>query len=228
MAQQDQELRETRRGLFIVALCLAFVCSMTGLLMWQVFLKADDNQTRAVAAKKTAELSDEQVQELARELEVAKVRAEVAELRSSKTLECLTKDKRPAQCLDIAAGKPGRQGGIGRQGAPGPQGIQGQRGQKGEQGPPGKQGPTGPPGARGPQGAQGPPGEKGEPGPPAEKGERGPAGPQGPRGETGATGPPGATGPQGEPGPVGPQGPPGTCNPAVIDSPSGPVTVCVP
>jgi hypothetical protein len=184
--------------------------------------KTSNVQTQARAAKAQAEVTEEQLRDI-----TSKVQESL--IRSTKTLACLTKSKQPAQCLDLAAGAPGRDGGIGKDGRPGAQGLRGQTGQRGAQGPAGVQGEKGPTGPPGEQGPQGPTGEKGEPGPPAEKGETGETGPQGPAGADSTV--PGPQGPVGPAGPQGPPGPAGTTCPAtaVITQPDGSqVTVCTP
>lgn len=230
LAKDLAEFRETQRRLYrsraVDRIIGSLVIVVVSLIFWQVFLRGEHVQAKAEQAQAKATLSQDDLERLRAEVRKVARTASISALRSYKTLECLTKDETPAQCLDVASGKPGAQGGIGRDGRPGPQGLQGQQGQRGPLGPQGEKGPVGPPGEQGPQGEQGPMGERG---PPAEKGEKGEPGEQGPAGADSTV--PGPAGPVGPQGPAGPQGPPGTTCPAtaVITQADGtPVTVCTP
>lgn len=190
--------------------------------------------TKVAAAEAKATLTKQQLDEL-----VAKVRRTV--LQSSEQLRCLTKSVEVAKCLDLLAGRPGKDGGIGPSGKQGPQGIRGQTGQRGEQGPKGEAGAQGQPGAPGQNGKDGKDGAagtdcKGNPVVPGVTvtcpgGAPGPQGPKGDTGETGPAGPPGPAGADGAQGPPGPAGPAGTGCPAtatITQADGTPVTVCVP
>jgi hypothetical protein len=228
LEEQDSRLRRVERRSVLNTILVLLLLALAGALFWKTFLAQDHTQKKAKAAgvvavdaKRKQDITEERVKRIAKQVAAA-------QLRSIATLRCLTKEVKVAQCLDIAAGKPGARGGIGPSGRPGPQGIQGQRGQRGEQGPTGKPGPPGEQGPQGAPGAPGKPGEKGEQGPPAEKGEKGDKGDTGAKGDPGS---PGAPGEPGAPGQPGAPGPPGTTCPAtaVITQPDGtPVTVCTP
>lgn len=231
LADRDRQFNRLRLGTFANTILIALLVAVVGLLFWQAYLRNDHIEDKAQTAQAKATLSQEDLERLRAEVREVARTASISALRSYKTLKCLTKDETPAQCLDVAAGAPGRDGGIGKGGRPGPQGLRGQRGQTGEPGPAGAPGPKGETGPQGAPGDPGPKGEQGPQGPPAEKGDKGDTGPQGEKGETGATGPPGPQGIQGEPGIQGPPGPAGTTCPAtaVITQQDGSqVTVCTP
>lgn len=232
LANRDRQFRRVSTGLAALGIVVLLLFGVVGLLFWQAYLRDGDTEDKAQVAQERAELTEDQVTALERRLTN---RIQIALLRSDETLRCLTKAREPAKCLDIAAGRPGRQGGIGRQGRPGNQGIRGQRGQRGEKGERGDTGPRGDTGAQGPQGDTGPRGERGEQGPPAEKGDRGEQGERGLGydcagnlvipGQAVSTCP----GPTGPPGPQGPPGPATCPATAVITQQDGSqVTVCVP
>lgn len=99
-----------------------------------------------------------------RDLVVAELRAEIAELRLK------VSDLVAERLATLKDGEPGPAGEEGPQGRAGERGEQGERGEAGDIGPEGQQGIPGPPGA---------PGERGEKGDRGEPGERGPEGPAG-------------------------------------------------
>ncbi|VDK56152.1 unnamed protein product [Anisakis simplex] len=126
------------------------------------------------------------------------------------------------ECMEAAAGPPGR---------PGPKGPPGFAGEPGADGYIGRPGPMGPPGRIGSPGAAGRPGSKGLPGEPGKVNEvDGQPGPVGPAGDEGLSGEPGLPGPPGLPGTRGPQGrmgdagkdgAPGKNGAAGLDGPQG-------
>lgn len=248
--QVGESVKETRRDTMIsngitIFACLALVI---GVIAWVVISthKTNDNaaqisttQTQAVDARKKAALTQKQLDDL-----VGQVRRGL--LQSSEQLRCLTKAVEVAKCLDLLAGRPGRDGGIGPQGKPGAQGIRGQTGQRGVQGPRGEAGAQGEPGAPGEPGKDGKDGVagtdcKGNPvvpgvtvtcpgGAPGPKGDKGDKGDPGEPGATGAQGPPGesVTGPQGPPGPAGPAGTTCPATAVITQQDGSQITVCTP
>jgi hypothetical protein len=221
-------LRKRERRIIVIMACFAILLSLVVLVGGYIAVtsasKIADNKQNSQIAKVRADIAANQAR-------IVKEQAKVADLRSAKILQCLTKETQPARCLDLAAGRPGAQGGIGPGGRPGPQGLRGQTGQKGAQGPQGAAGAAGTDGATGAPGRDGtngkdgvgydctgkavPPGGTpatcggGATGPEGPKGDKGDVGPAGPPGPVGPQGPPGETGPAGPPGPEGPQGPQG-------------------
>lgn len=240
-------LRRRERRIIVIMVCFAIMLLVSAGCGTYVFVVQNQRISDGRQDAQTAKIRADVAADVAK---ITKAQAREANLRSSRVLGCLTKAKKPAQCLDIAAGQPGKDGGIGRDGRPGRQGLEGQPGQQGAQGATGKTGEAGAAGAAGTPGKDGvngkdgvgydctgkavPPG--GSPstcpgegqGPKGDKGDAGATGPPGPPGET-VTGPQGPPGADGAPGAPGPQGVPGyVCNPAVIDTAAGPATVCVP
>lgn len=251
MAESRQQQRRLRNGVYLNRVLILLLTIITGVLIYVVLHRGDEQSQRIKDNAQSAEIAKVRADVAANLANITKAQAREADLRSDRTLKCLTKEKEPAKCLDIASGQPGRDGGIGADGRPGAQGLRGQTGQKGDQGPRGEAGATGSAGAAGKNGADGAPGRDGKDGvgfdckgeavppggspatcgggPAGPKGDTGAVGPAGPAGPAGPEGPPGAPGADGAPGPQGPQGVPGyVCNPAVIDTASGPVSVCVP
>jgi hypothetical protein len=139
-------LRKRERRIIVIMACFAILLLTGAGCGTYIFVvqnqRISDNKQNAATAKIRADVA-------ANVAKITKAQAREANLRSTRVLKCLTKEPEPAKCLDIAAGQPGKDGGIGADGRPGRQGIEGQPGQQGSPGKTGATGADGKPGAPG-------------------------------------------------------------------------------
>lgn len=139
-------LKKRDRRIMVIMACFAILLILIATVgTWLAVTQA----SRIADNKQNAEIAQLRATAAANQARITKAQAREADLRSDRTLRCLTKAEKPAQCLDIASGQPGRDGGVGRDGRPGAQGLRGQTGQRGSQGPQGVQGKAGSDGADG-------------------------------------------------------------------------------